>query len=148
LSISAGIQYSQLALQKYPNDELFRKRNDFDFRVNFAPRIPFGAQIKNIEEQSTIVQVPLRIGYYFPLKGDFYVLGKVGTDLDISGTRRVNFSFKDKNTEQMLNNINSSIETKLFNNYMVSLGMEKRFNNPLCSSSCTNLFVSTNKSGL
>ncbi|MFY7825757.1 MAG: hypothetical protein ACOVQ4_01470 [Flectobacillus sp.] len=129
LSISAGIQYSQLALQKYPNDELFRKRNDFDFRVNFAPKIPFGAQIKNIEEQSTIVQVPLRIGYYFPLKGDFYVLGKVGTDLDISGTRRVNFSFKDKNTEQMLNNINSSIETKLFNNYMVSLGMEKRFNN-------------------
>jgi hypothetical protein len=64
-----------------------------------------------------------------PLKSDFYVLGKVGTDLDISGTRRVDFDFRDKNIEQTINNVNSSIETKLFNNYLVSLGIEKRFNN-------------------
>jgi hypothetical protein len=129
LSITAGIQYSQLAVQRYPNDDHFKMRNDFDFRVKFAPKIPFGAPIKNIEEQSTLVQVPIRIGYYLPLKSDFYVLGKVGTDLDISGTRRVDFDFRDKNIEQTINNVNSSIETKLFNNYLVSLGIEKRFNN-------------------
>lgn len=129
LSITAGIQYSQLAVQRYPNDDHFKMRNDFDFRVNFAPKIPFGSPIKNIEEQSTLVQVPIRIGYYLPLKSDFYLLGKVGTDLDISGTRRVDFDFRDKNIEQTVNNVNSSIETKLFNNYVVSLGMEKRFNN-------------------
>ncbi len=129
LSIPAGIQYSQLAVQRYPNDEHFKMRNDFDFRVNFAPKIPFGAPIKNIQEQSALVQIPIRIGYYLPLKSDFYLLGKVGTDLDISGTRRVDFDFRDKNVEQTINNVNSSLETKLFNNYVVSLGMEKRFNN-------------------
>jgi hypothetical protein len=129
LSITAGIQYSQLAVQRYPNDDHFKMRNDFDFRVKFAPKIPFGSPIKNIEEQNTLVQVPIRIGYYLPLKSDFYVLGKVGTDLDISGTRRIDFDFRDKNIEQTISNINSSLETKLLNNYVVSLGMEKRFNN-------------------
>lgn len=128
LSISAGLQYVNVGNEKYNTDEHFKMRNDFDFRVRFAPKVPFGAPIKNIEEQRTLWQVPIRISYYLPLPSEFYVLGKIGTDLDIAGTKKVCFDFKDKNVYQTVDNVSSKLDTKLFNNYMISVGVEKRFN--------------------
>ncbi len=126
LSISAGLRFVSLTKETYLNDYHFKDFNDFDFRVRFAPKVPFGAPIKNIEIQNTLLQIPIQLSYYMPLARSFFVFGKVGTDLDLSGTKQVCFDIKDK-TELTQTQVNSSLETITLNNYNVSVGFEKRF---------------------
>ena len=127
-SIASGLKVNYLRGKNYFTDEQFDKKNRKDFRGQYAPRVPPGVEILNISEKNHVVQIPLRLSYYQPFKNNFWLTTSVGSDLDLSGSKRISFDFRQQRSEFDRGNYQSSFPTVLFNNVVFSAGIEKRFN--------------------
>lgn len=129
VSISTGLTINYFESNKYFTDEQFFKKNRRDFRETYAPKAPPVFEILNISERSYVVQIPVRLNYYQPIASGFWLLGSVGTDLDIYGSKRVSFDLRESRSEfkEVINAAN--LPVVLLNNLVLSAGVEKRLGN-------------------
>jgi hypothetical protein len=125
-SISSGLAIKYFATQKYFTDEQFSKQNKRDFRTVYAPKAPPTFEIFNITERVYVVQVPIRLSYYQPLKHNFWLLGSVGTSLDVYGSKRVTFDLRQTRSEFEQSINIAKLPVVPFNNLVFSAGIEKR----------------------
>lgn len=127
ISVSSGLRISYFSTEKYFTDEQFFKRRQEDFRKMHAPKAPPTQEILNISERVHLVQIPVRLNYYQPLRSGFWLVGAVGTNLDIYGSKRVKFDLRANRSEfEQVVNIDKFPIVPL-NNITFSIGLEKRF---------------------
>ena len=127
-SISSGLRINYLKGKKYFTDEQFTQKNNRDFRGQYAPRVPPASEILNISERNRVVQIPIRLSYYQPLKNNFWLTASAGSDFDMYGSKRINFDFRQQRSEFDRGNYEANFPTVSFNNLVFSTGIEKRFN--------------------
>lgn len=127
ISVSSGLRISYFSTEKYFTDEQFFKRRQEDFRKMHAPKAPPTQEILNISERVHLVQIPVRLNYYQPLQSGFWLVGALGTNLDIYGSKRVKFDLRANRSEfEQVVNIDKFPIVPL-NNITFSIGFEKRF---------------------
>jgi|GEM_PF-6125717 len=126
VSVSSGLKIGYFSPEKYFTDEQFFKKKQLDFRKMHAPKAPPAQEILNISERVQLVQIPIRLNYYQPLKRGFWLTGAVGTDVDIYGSKRVKFDLRANRSEfEQIINIDKFPVLPL-NNFVFSAGLEKR----------------------
>ncbi len=129
ISLSTGISFAYMHREHFGNEFEFKRRTELDFREQHPLDIEKNAPIHDIDSKKIMIQLPILLNYRLPLKKDFTVLASTGTNLDLHLRQFTTYShggvFEDDNEESYLN---QEIPTKVFNNWMFSLGLEKRWN--------------------
>lgn len=124
LSISTGIRWTRINNERY--------RNDSDLLAHRGNILPGGADTlsrnANIALQYGVIQLPVAITYHLPLKNNFSLMFSTGTSLDLYASQRTDFDHFDPRTPyDERRSQNTHIPALLFNNAMLSVGIQKQW---------------------
>ncbi|AUD00695.1 hypothetical protein [Spirosoma pollinicola] len=89
-AVSAGLSQA-VYTSKFTNDYDFDEHMRRNFRKEFARGIEPYRQILNIDTRTTRIQVPITIGYRFPLTSSLTLTPNVGTYLNLSSKENASF---------------------------------------------------------
>lgn len=136
ISLKVGAKKLNLTGQNYKTELNFKVINDREFRDKYNVKVPSTKAILNIREDFEILAVPINLSYYQPLENNLFLIGSIGTDLDIRGKKTIEFNYNKapfyvvgapKESEMDLDKLIQKTEKKAFNNINLSVGAEKRF---------------------
>ncbi len=128
-SINTGVRLLSYHGDIFDNEMNFRMKKAQDFRALYAPRLLPNQDIKNIDMQDFVVQIPINLAYHIPLKSDFSIITSLGTDLDLSAKKNVKFEYRDLNSSYPHPEVKDSVQNaRLFNNLTASVGIQKQVN--------------------
>jgi hypothetical protein len=122
--LSTGIKFLSI------NNETYHDANDFHsskgqyFGSVYENQVIDTSNISNIGIRDFLIQIPITLNYQLPLKNNFALLMGIGTDLDVYAKQFVNFNNTNSVTTK---NFEIKIPAKLFNNLVISSGVQKRW---------------------
>ncbi len=126
-SITTGINVSFLGFEHFGDEDDFKRKTKQDFREQHDLDLPLSSPIKDIEAHQVLFRIPLYLNYRLPLRKEFTVLFSTGTDFDINLQQITSFSHHDYIKENQQEGLNENIKVLPYNNWMISTGIEKRF---------------------
>jgi hypothetical protein len=126
-SVTSGVNMSFLGFERFGDEDDFRRRTDKDFRDEHGVTIPITNPIENIEAHQILFRVPIYLNYRLPLRRDYTVLFSTGTDIDLQLKQFTSYSHHDFAINEKQEGIQEKIPVTLFNNWMASVGIEKRW---------------------
>lgn len=126
-SVTTGVNISFLGTERFRNEEDFKRNKNQNFRDQYTVNVPIGNPIENIETHQLLFNIPLYLNYRYPLRKNFTALFITGTDLDFHLQQFTSYSHFDfsRDDKQALQ---EKITVKPFNNWLISVGVEKRWN--------------------
>lgn len=130
VGLQFGLQSGFIAGPRYSTEQEFERMTRRNFRRQYVPKLPPRFDILNISETYSVVSLPVRLTYYQPLAQDWWGVLAAGTDLDLSGRRRVQFDiydFRPLLPEFARNEYRAAVPVVTFNTLSVAAGIEKRF---------------------
>ncbi len=111
-SINAGLKLMNVNHQYYENDADFISANGHPFEWTYAQYLiqPWNnPKFTDIDFTYTLWQVPISFEYYFPITHAFSISASFGTDLDISCSNKLSYSYSyEDHYGAMTNPINVS----------------------------------------
>ncbi|MEI8046574.1 MAG: outer membrane beta-barrel protein [Bacteroidota bacterium] len=126
-SLETGLNYSILNAEHYTDTSDFFHHKPHDFHHEFEGHFHDKDRISEITINNTLLQVPVILNYYIPLKRNYGISLSVGTDLDVYLNQKISFN-RIPDTGRV---DNYSFENKgsvtVFNNMVISAGIEKRW---------------------
>ena len=126
-SMTTGFNVSFLGFERFGDEDDFKRRTERDFREQHDLDLPLNSPIKDIEAHQVLFRVPLYLNYRLPLRKDYTILFSTGTDFDISLRQITSFSHRDFIKENQQEDFTESIKVTPFNNWILSVGIEKRW---------------------
>jgi Tfp pilus assembly protein PilE len=126
-SLTSGINMSLLGFERFGDEDDFKRKTDKDFRNEHPSNLPIGGSIEDIEEHQLLFRVPIYLNYRYPLRKDYTLLLTTGTDLDIHLKQFTSYSHYDFFVDEEYKGIEEKIPVVPFNNWMFSVGAEKRW---------------------
>lgn len=127
-SITSGVNTAFLGFEHFGDEDDFRRITDKDFRDEHDVKLPLNNSIENIEAHQVLFRVPIYLNYRWPLRRDYTVLFSTGTDLDLHLKQFTSYSHHDLVRDEKHEGIQEKIPVMPFNNWMLSVGIEKRWN--------------------
>ena len=86
--------------------------------------------IQNIQQQSVILQLPIAITYYQPLKKNYSLVFSLGTEIDLSVSRVIQYDqIEPSNPTSHQQQIKLKTQPVLLNNLFFSSGIQKKIGN-------------------
>ncbi|WP_435356029.1 hypothetical protein [Emticicia sp. SJ17W-69] len=126
-SMTTGVNMSFLGFEHFGDEDDFKRRTDKDFRDEHDVVLPLSNSIENIDAHQVLLRLPIYLNYRLPLRKDYTVLFSTGTDLDFHLNQITSFSHHDLVRDERQEGIQEKIPVPLFNNWMISAGIEKRW---------------------
>lgn len=143
ISLKVGAKKMNLQGENFITEFQFKNATKRDFREKYNVKIPPTKAILNIKEEYNLFVLPVGLSYYHPLQNGIHLVTSIGSDLDISGSKKIEYKFSKTpffavnnggpkpysgNGEELdLDKLIEKTEKKLFNNISLSMGAEKRF---------------------
>jgi len=126
--ISTGIRNLQLANESYENNQVYLQKRGQTLANAYGMTGSQDNVISNITVKSDVLQVPLYLTYYKPLKNNWSVSFTFGTDLDVYAHQTVDFTEKGPSTGAMNQaaHIENNTQAVPFNNLLLSVGATKQ----------------------
>jgi len=128
LGLTIGLKYADL------KTEHFDTRDDFNRHDHHRKNHPIEEHLNGhdhatgIDIQSNLIQLPVALGYTFPLPRNFGVGLSVGTDLDLLLNQRMGFDHgPDSLGPPRREDFRAKGDAVLFNNLVFSIGLEKQW---------------------
>ena len=128
-SMSAGLRILNVNNEKYHDANEFRMKKAQDFRETYAPAIPDTTFVSDIDMQYLVLQIPVMLTYHLPLKNNFGIIFSAGTDIDLYAKQHIDYEYSSNTAPPGKDHFDANYPTVLFNNVMLSVGMEKQWNN-------------------
>ncbi len=128
ISLTSGLGFGYMSEEHFRNEYEFNRKNVQDFREQHPLEIGKNIPIHEIDAKKYIIQMPIMLNYRMPLKKDFTAIISTGTSLDLHLRQFTTYShgFLEEDDEE--SHLNQEVPTKIFNNWLVSFGLEKRWN--------------------
>ena len=126
--LTTGLTYNFLKEEQFQDkQDLYGHKHD-DFNHHIHDHLQDKEHVSNITIQSQLLQLPVSINYYIPLKQNFSVRMSLGTDLDIY--LKQNLKYKDHVDSTHFNDrqLSAKGNVVVFNNLFFGIGVEKRWN--------------------
>ncbi len=126
-SVSAGLKFMSIHDHFHDANDFSNKKGN-DFRGVYTPNGSDTSFVSNIDMMNYLVQVPLALTYNLPLKNSFTLLFGAGTDMDIYAQQRTTFEHWETINTVKHEHVDTKYPTVLFNNIVLSVGVEKKWN--------------------
>jgi hypothetical protein len=126
-SLTSGLNMSLLGFERFGDEDDFKRKTNKNFRDQHPVNIPIGNSIEDIEEHQFLFRVPIYLNYRYPLRKDYSLLLATGTDLDIKLKQFTSYSHYDFFADEKYEGIEEKIPVVPFNNWLLSVGAEKRW---------------------
>ncbi len=127
--LAAGFKYTLSNGEDFRDETDFYNRKSRHFDQVFHGQPPTHDKISNIGIDNAILQIPITLTYYYPLKKGYTLSLGLGTDLDIYTSALIKFdSHRGADSLSQSNSIKTSEPVKMLNNVVLSLGIQKRWN--------------------
>lgn len=128
-AIYGGLRYTYLKGNEYYTGNQYNLDTKLDFKNQFASAVNTQGDFLNITFQNNFIQMPLGFTYRYPLNNNFKLLFTLGTDLDLFGKAFVAYDFSADGTKYQEGKSSSKISNPIFNNGLLSVGLEKKYKN-------------------
>ncbi len=128
-SLNAGFKVMSVNHRYYAGDDQFQQATGYDFKWTYARELSPNCEISNINFTYSLMQIPLAIEYYYPLKKNWTLSASVGTDLDISCASTLKYTATETYASDGPKPYDQTYDysTILFNNLDIALGVSKQF---------------------
>lgn len=127
LSFETGLKYQIYNSEHFAdkNDLFSHKRHNFNGRIE--NHFSDNDHISGISIDNRLLEIPLSLKYYVPLKMNFGISFALGTDLDIYLNQKLGFSNRVDSNHMENHNFQARGEVVPFNNFVISAGLEKQW---------------------
>ncbi|CAH0994660.1 hypothetical protein EMA8858_00772 [Emticicia aquatica] len=127
-SLTTGVNVSFLGFEHFGDEDDFKRKTDKDFREQHTVNVPIGNSIENIEAHQVLFRVPIYLNYRLPFQKNYTGLFATGTDLDFNLKQFTSYSHRNFAIDDEHEGLIEKIPVIPFNNWMISTGIEKRWN--------------------
>jgi hypothetical protein len=125
--LSAGLKLLTISNEKYKDANEFKLKKGQDFRDTYTPATPDTTFISMINMQYTVLQVPVKITYYYPLRNRYSIVFSAGTDIDILSYQHIDYTLSTNFSAPVKGNYDAKNPTVLFNNTTFAAGIQKQW---------------------
>ena len=128
LGFTTGVKYVA------PGVEHFNDKGDFDRhdhrKINhrFEDHLTDQHQASEISIRSSLVIIPVSFSYTIPMNRNFSLLFALGTELDLGLNQQLQYNGGEDSLKPRREAVRARGDAVLFNNIVVSAGLEKRWN--------------------
>lgn len=127
--LSAGLRYSWNFTEKFRDEQDFRHHKPKDFNDVLHGHHEGQEPAVDIRFRSNIVQLPLSLNYYLRFDNDYSMRIGLGTDLDLYTSQQIDYNHPHTgDTIRESRKFTGSEQAVLFNNLVITAGVEKRWN--------------------
>lgn len=127
-SFQTGIRWTEITARSYDTAEQYSLQTGQDFRNLYAPYVPKGVDLLNIEQNYQFVQLPFTIAYHYGIGSDWGLRFGLGSDLSIYSVKDIHFDYRENSQSFNKGEYNSKLAVKPFNDITINLGLERRTN--------------------
>lgn len=127
-SFQTGVRWTEITDRSYDTAEQYSLQTGRDFRSLYAPYVPQGVDLLNIEQNYQLVQIPFTIAYHHGIGSDWGLRFGLGSDLSIYSVKDIHFDYRENSQSFNKGEYNSKLAVKPFNDITVNLGLERRTN--------------------
>ncbi len=126
-SILGGLNYNALRPEHFADkaDLFMHKHHDFNPRIE--DHLAGRDHLSSISLANRLLQIPVSLRYYVPLKRNYSVNFSLGTDLDIYISQKLSYNHQPDTGMMGKNNFIAKGNASLLNNMVISAGLEKRW---------------------
>ena len=121
-----GLKYLSIEKERFDDDDDYHHHKNKDFKSSYEKQVTDSIH-RNIKINNSIIQIPLNFGYCVLLKNNFSLIFGVGTDLDLSVKQHVEYQHPINFSESETKKFNCNNNSLLFNNTVISAGLQKQF---------------------
>jgi hypothetical protein len=125
-SINSGIKLLNITKEHYRDKDDFNNKRNESFCSTYIPNASDTSSISEIEMRFNIIQLPVALNYYKPLKKNYSLLFSAGTDLDLQAKFHLNYEHGDPRIHE---HVATNYPNVVFNNISLSAGIQKQWNN-------------------
>ena len=126
ISIESGLRICFLPTENFKDKgELFGHK-PHDFNHGIEDHIHDRNNISDLSLSSRLIQIPVYLNYYLPLKRNYLISMKLGTDLDVNISQKLSYNEPHGGMKQP-NTFRSNGEIIMWNNLFLAFGIEKRW---------------------
>jgi hypothetical protein len=127
-SINAGIKSLNIAANHYKDENDFYNKRQEKFNTIYAPNLSDNSlsTVSEISMSYNLIQLPVALSYYQPLKKNYSLLFSAGTDFDLYAKFHVRYELGYN--DGMGEHENLKYANVFFNNAVLSAGIQKKWN--------------------
>ena len=127
ISLNLGIQINNYKELEYKGTKGYNLKTGKDFLLTYGSQLNSTEPVKDIYIKNTILEVPIKLNYYIPLKQNWDLCFTYGTHLDLKTYQslKVEFDVPGDEIHQKLQTKNSK---EAFHNMIVGTGLQYRRN--------------------
>lgn len=112
----------------FSNEKTYTELTKHNFRKIIGYGIPIGSYVSNISTKSTVMQIPLTLGYRHILADNFAITARIGTQLNLRHRQKLQCDLWDGHKPLRITGVqNHNANYPMLNNINYSLGIEKSF---------------------
>lgn len=127
-TISVGLTKTEYRDLYFSNEKVFAEQTNHSFRKTFGNGIPPAGVVSNISTKSSLMQMPLSVGYRYFLGDGFSLSACLGTNINLRFRQNLECDLWDGYKPQRISGVRyKKMNYPLVNNLNYSLGIEKRF---------------------
>lgn len=127
-TVLVGLTKTEYRDLYFSNEKVFAEQTNHSFRKTFGNGIPPAAVVSNISTKSSLMQMPLSVGYRYFLGDGFSLSGSIGTNINLRFRQNLECDLWDGYKPQRISGVRyKKMNYPLVNNLNYSLGIEKRF---------------------
>ncbi|HSZ25631.1 MAG TPA: hypothetical protein VK766_07945, partial [Cytophagaceae bacterium] len=129
ISFNAGFKYLSISNHYHDRDD-FNQKTNTNFNSIYSD-YQDTLNLSNIQMQYNVLQIPVAVNYYLPLKNNFSLIFSGGTDLDVFSNLKIQCVVKGYYNQDIeeRKSLTLKYHPVLFNNVMLSTGVQKQWNN-------------------
>jgi len=127
-SIGAGLNISRPEEERHQDTHAFNLAKGRRFEEMYQAWIEPNAKIEEIDLKTTVLQLPLSVNYYLPVKGKFSLLFTGGTTLDLIVNQQVNFERTPPGGGKEKYEFKAAPHPNTFNNVLYGMGVQYQNN--------------------
>ncbi|PIQ20209.1 MAG: hypothetical protein COW65_16365 [Cytophagales bacterium CG18_big_fil_WC_8_21_14_2_50_42_9] len=123
-SIGAGLNISRPEEERHHDTHAFNLAKGKRFEDMYHVWLRPDDKIEEIDLKTTVLQLPLSVNYYLPIKGKFSLLFTGGTTLDLTVNQQVNFERTPPGGGAERYKFNADPHTYTINNVLYGMGIQ------------------------
>ncbi|MCP9748850.1 hypothetical protein [Lacihabitans sp. CS3-21] len=127
LSLSLGIQINNNPEKEYNGTKDFNLKTGRDFMLTYGSQLNSKEDVDEIYIKTTILELPLKINYYVPLKQNLDLMFNYGTHLDIKNYQSLNVEYNVQG-EEIYQKLQTKSSKEIFHNMTLGTGLQYRRN--------------------
>lgn len=127
LSLSLGIQINNNQSKEYNGTRDFNIKTGRDFMLTYGSQLNSNEDLDEIYIKTTILELPLKINYYVPLKQNLDLIFNYGTHLDVKNYQSLNVEYNIQG-EEIYQKLQTKSSKEIFHNMTLGTGLQYRRN--------------------